>query len=187
VRHHADPLVVLTDHVQRGVELLGVLVEVGDEAGQLALAQAAPVAAQVHGIQVEADGVGEVRQVRVEEVVAPAVDVEQRPLVAGAALASHQGPHQRRSIVLRLTRSRHRQRQWELQGLEAVEDQVGLPRGHDRTLLQEVCASDGAARAVVVLALEVVRVGSGRVRVAALQLLVDVAVRRSGALELPFQ
>ena len=66
------------DHVGGGIQLERVVVEVGDEALQVAPAQAAPVAPQVDRVEVEAEVLHVVGQVGLEEVVVPAVQVQHR-------------------------------------------------------------------------------------------------------------
>ncbi len=68
-------VVVGRDHVGGRPELDVVVVQVGDEAGQVAAPQAPAVAAQVDGVEVDPEGGELVGEVGLEEVVVPAVHV----------------------------------------------------------------------------------------------------------------
>ena len=103
VAHDHEPRVhpeLGADDVERRLELLVVGVEVVDVARRLVRAQAAAVLAQVEGVERGAAGVPVLRQARLEEVVRPAVDVEdraRRPQRLGRRRrVPHEGGHHRR-------------------------------------------------------------------------------------------
>ena len=82
--------VALGDPAPRGVDVVEVLADVGDEVGRLPLAHAAAVAAQVDRVEVVAAGDPPVGVLLVEEVVVEPVDVQHR--LAGRLARPAAGP-----------------------------------------------------------------------------------------------
>ena len=129
--HEHDPVVTLGAELRDGeVEFDEVVGQVRDVAGELLRAQGPAVAAQVEGVEVVAEALDLVGQVRLEEVVVPAVDVEQRGAGPGA-VAAHERRHQR---VLGLERIGRLPGQREDQLLVTVELRVRRPLAHGKGL-----------------------------------------------------